>query len=57
MIEAENNPNVLIAWYAGSHVPEIEQLSAEYLLKGHNYMLEKFFSKDFNVTRPDKIIR
>lgn len=57
MIEAENNPNVLIAWYAGSHVPEIEQLSAEYMLKGHNYMLEKFFSKDFNVTRPDKIIR
>lgn len=57
MVEAENNPNVLIAWYAGPHVPEIEQLSDENLLKGHDYMMQKFFSKDFNVTLPDKIIR
>lgn len=56
-ITAENNPNVLISWYGGKYVPEIEALSKSEVERGINYFLTAFFSSSYNVTFPDEILR
>ncbi|CAG9766300.1 unnamed protein product [Ceutorhynchus assimilis] len=57
MVQAENNPNVLIAWYAGSHVPLIETLPEVIIKEAHEYVINKFLAPHYNVTMPDKIIK
>lgn len=56
-LPARNNPNVIIFWFCGKYVPEIEGLSENEIQRGINYFLNSFFSSSFNVTHPDKILR
>ncbi|RZC39351.1 spermine oxidase, partial [Asbolus verrucosus] len=55
--QVETNPNTLIAWVSGDQVPEIEQIPAETVLDGCMYVMNKFLSKDYNITVAGKIIR
>lgn len=55
--QAANNPKVLTAWYAGSHIPLMETLSDEQILEGQKHIIQTFLAPHFNVTMPDKIIR
>lgn len=55
--QAENNPNVIISWFSGSHVPLIEGLPEEDILEGHNYLINTFLAPHFNVSMPDELIR
>ncbi|CAG9861334.1 unnamed protein product [Phyllotreta striolata] len=50
------NPNVLRFWFNGVLVPEIELLSDEVLVDGVDFITRKFLGKDYNVTKPDKMI-
>ncbi|KAL1501749.1 hypothetical protein ABEB36_007021 [Hypothenemus hampei] len=54
---AENNPKVLIAWYLGKYLPIIETFSDEKVLRGQSYVLDKLFSRHFNVSQPHQILR
>ncbi|XP_018563573.1 peroxisomal N(1)-acetyl-spermine/spermidine oxidase-like [Anoplophora glabripennis] len=57
-IPAENNPKVLIGFFAGEMVPEIEQESNEVLSAGCMYMFRKFLGRTHNnITDPDDIIK
>ncbi|XP_023014221.2 spermine oxidase [Leptinotarsa decemlineata] len=53
----DSNPNVLIALFVGDFVPDIEVLPENLLMKGVYFVMERFLSQDYNVTKPDKIIR
>lgn len=53
----ENNPNVLVVWSAGEFVPEIEQLPDNIIIEGFTYILNKFISDEFNITKPDLILQ
>ncbi|CAH1111686.1 unnamed protein product [Psylliodes chrysocephalus] len=55
-VKADLNPNVLIAWFSGNLVPEIELISDETLSDGLTYLNKKFLGHAYNVTKPDKII-
>ncbi|KAL1501747.1 hypothetical protein ABEB36_007020 [Hypothenemus hampei] len=57
VVPAENNSKVLIGWYSGKYIPIIENLSDEEVLRGQSYILDTFFSKHFNVSQPDQILR
>ncbi|CAG9766299.1 unnamed protein product [Ceutorhynchus assimilis] len=57
VVQAENNPNVLVFWYSGSHVPLIETLSEATIKEAHEYLINKFLAPHYNVTMPDKYIR
>ncbi|KAK4878242.1 hypothetical protein RN001_010748 [Aquatica leii] len=53
----EKNPNVLIAWFSGEFVPEIERLPEKTLVDGITFILKKFFARKYVVVKPDKILR
>ncbi|XP_066155628.1 spermine oxidase-like [Euwallacea fornicatus] len=55
--QAESNPNVLIAWFAGKYVPRIENLTDEEVLTAHKFVIHKFLSPYYNVTMPDKLLK
>ncbi|KAJ8912187.1 hypothetical protein NQ315_003791 [Exocentrus adspersus] len=55
---AENNPKVLISFFAGDMIPEIEQESDEVLIAGCMYMFRKFLGGTYkNISDPDDIIK
>ncbi|XP_066262733.1 spermine oxidase-like [Euwallacea similis] len=55
--EVENNSNVLISWFAGKYVPQIESLTDEDVLTAHKFIIDKFLTPHYNVTMPDKLLR
>ncbi|CAH1154538.1 unnamed protein product [Phaedon cochleariae] len=55
-LAVENNPKVLVAWFTGKLVPEIELLSNDTLARGITYVHEEFMGHIYNVTLPDKLI-
>ncbi|KAK9887447.1 hypothetical protein WA026_022593 [Henosepilachna vigintioctopunctata] len=54
---APNNPNVLIGWFVGPMVPEIEELTDEELEIGTLYAMRRVLGKTFNVPDPIKVIQ
>ncbi|XP_063932784.1 spermine oxidase-like isoform X2 [Zophobas morio] len=57
LVQIRPNYNVLIAWYVGDLIPEIEKLPDDILLRGCNYLFKKFLGKDYNVTDADKVLK
>ncbi|KAB0797120.1 hypothetical protein PPYR_08114 [Photinus pyralis] len=57
-IPLQENPNVLLVWFIGPLVPEIEQLSDETIANGAMHVMRKFLSKDYpSISHPDQITR
>ncbi|XP_031331459.1 spermine oxidase-like isoform X2 [Photinus pyralis] len=58
ILPVQRNPNLLLAWYCGEMVPEIERLPDRIIADGLMHTLERFVKRDYpNLTRPDKILR
>ncbi|XP_048517929.1 spermine oxidase [Dendroctonus ponderosae] len=57
LAQAENNPKVLIAWYAGKCIPQMERLSEEAIRDGHRYIITKFLASHFDVSMPVEMIK
>ncbi|KAF5287615.1 hypothetical protein FQA39_LY15818 [Lamprigera yunnana] len=53
----DKNPNVLVAWFSGLFVPEIELLPDDLLQNGITFVLKKFFGDRYNVSKADGMIR
>ncbi|KAJ8912189.1 hypothetical protein NQ315_003793 [Exocentrus adspersus] len=54
----ENNPQVLIGFFAGDMILEIEQENDDVLIAGCMYMFRKFLGREFNnITDPDDMIK
>ncbi|KAF5272011.1 hypothetical protein FQR65_LT04992 [Abscondita terminalis] len=53
----EKNPRVLIAWFTGEFVPEVETLPDDAIVEGVTFVLKKFFGAKYNVTEPIRILR
>ncbi|KAJ8912188.1 hypothetical protein NQ315_003792 [Exocentrus adspersus] len=54
----ENNPQVLIGFFPGDMIPEIEQEIDEVLIAGCMYMFRKFLGGTYkNISDPDDIIK
>ncbi|KAJ8945013.1 hypothetical protein NQ317_009907 [Molorchus minor] len=51
-----NNPNVVILFFSGSMVPEIEKTDDQVLIEGIMYMFRKFLGDKYNVVNPDKML-
>ncbi|XP_018570286.1 peroxisomal N(1)-acetyl-spermine/spermidine oxidase-like [Anoplophora glabripennis] len=56
VLEADQNPHVLVAWFTGPLIPAIEILPNEVLINGIYFSLEKFLGHIYRVTKPDSII-
>ncbi|KAJ8949099.1 hypothetical protein NQ318_017004 [Aromia moschata] len=54
---AENNPKVLIIFFAGSMIPEIERENNEVLMEGLIYTFRKFFGHRYSVIAPDQMMK
>ncbi|XP_018563578.2 spermine oxidase-like [Anoplophora glabripennis] len=55
---ADQNPKVLIGFFSGEMVPEMEQEADEVLTAGCMYMFRKFLGGTFsNITDPDSMIK
>ncbi|KAK5641597.1 hypothetical protein RI129_010144 [Pyrocoelia pectoralis] len=53
-----NNANVLLAWFVGNSLLQIESCTEDHLLDGAYYVLQKFLGKTFeNITKPIKLER
>lgn len=53
-----HNPNVLVAWFGGATVPQIELLSDDEIIDGIILVLNKFVGNKFeNITKPSEILR
>ncbi|KAF2894302.1 hypothetical protein ILUMI_11871 [Ignelater luminosus] len=53
----EENPNLLVAWFLGEMVPDIEKCSDNVLSDGIMFAVNKFLKNKFpNITPPDAII-
>ncbi|KAG5882184.1 hypothetical protein JTB14_016452 [Gonioctena quinquepunctata] len=57
IFKADNNPNVMTAWFTGSLVPVIELLPEELLTRGIHFVMKKFLGHVYNVGKPEKILR
>ncbi|XP_044746652.1 spermine oxidase-like [Coccinella septempunctata] len=53
---APNNPHVMIGWYSGPFVEEVEKLSEDQIGKAVFYTLQKHLGRDYNVTKPRTVI-
>lgn len=51
------NPNILQIWFTGLLVPQIEIIPEELLIRGMNFVLDKFVGHLYNITKPEKIMR
>lgn len=54
---APKNPRVMIGWYSGPFVKEVEKLSEEQLGNAVFYTLQKHLGRDYNITKPKKVIQ
>lgn len=54
---SEYNPTVISAWITGPLVPDIENLSEELIKDGLHYVMNKFLSDSFKITKPKKILQ
>ncbi|KAJ8949098.1 hypothetical protein NQ318_017003 [Aromia moschata] len=57
LFTAENNPKVLVVFFAGNMIPEIEKENDQVLIDGLMYTFKKFFGKNNTVVDPDKMIK
>ncbi|RZB41611.1 spermine oxidase [Asbolus verrucosus] len=57
VLQAPNNPNVLVGWITGDLVPEVEKLPLDTLKNGCAYVFKKFLGKAYNVTEIGRIMR
>lgn len=57
VIEADQNPHVLVVWFTGPLIPAIELLPNEILINGIYFALEKFLGYTYRVSKPDSIIQ
>lgn len=53
----DSNPDVLLGWIVGEHVPEYELLSDDIVLKGCMFLLKKFLGGIYNIEKPESILR
>lgn len=56
VLETDQNPHVLVAWFTGPLVPAIELLPNEILMNGIYFSMEKFLGHIYRVSKPDNII-
>ncbi|KAL3287703.1 hypothetical protein HHI36_002168 [Cryptolaemus montrouzieri] len=56
MFTAPGMSKVLIGWFTGPLVPEIEKLKIEEIKNGVHYVIKKFLGKKYNVTEPYIVI-
>ncbi|KAJ8980365.1 hypothetical protein NQ317_019006 [Molorchus minor] len=56
ILPAVKNPKVLVLFYGGSMIPEIERTEDQVLLDGVMYTFRKFFGKNCTV-KPDKMLK
>jgi spermine oxidase len=57
VVPAPNNPHVLVAWLTGDMIPEIESMANDTMIQGLEFALKKFLGHEYNITKPDAIIR
>ncbi|KAK4879345.1 hypothetical protein RN001_007491 [Aquatica leii] len=56
--QVQRNPNVLLAWFVGNFVPDIERCDNETIVNGLMYALNKFLgNRNSSITRPDELKR
>lgn len=55
-VKVPSNPNVLIGWYSGDLIPDVEKLSPEIIKKGAMYVINKFLGHDYNITEAGEIL-
>ncbi|KAJ8912190.1 hypothetical protein NQ315_003794 [Exocentrus adspersus] len=55
--QAEHNPKVMIAFFAGEMVPDLEKESDQVLIDGCMYLFKTFLGSNYSVVEPDSIIR
>ncbi|XP_018563572.1 spermine oxidase [Anoplophora glabripennis] len=55
--QAENNPKVLIGFFAAEMVPELEKESDKVITDGCMYLFKTFLGANYTVLEPDAIIR
>lgn len=53
----DKNPNMLVAWFTGKFVPDIELLPNSTIIEGIMHVLIKFFGRQYKVTKPVRILR
>lgn len=53
---APKNPRVMIGWYSGPFVKEVEKLSEKEMESAVLYTLQKHLSRDYNITKPKTVI-
>ncbi|KAJ8927284.1 hypothetical protein NQ314_020287 [Rhamnusium bicolor] len=56
-VTAENNPKVLLGFFSGEMVPDMERELDEVLQDGCTYILRKFLGEKYSVVEPDDIIK
>ncbi|KAJ8980364.1 hypothetical protein NQ317_019005 [Molorchus minor] len=57
LFTADNNPRVLVLFFSGSMVPDIERTDDQVLINGLMYMFRKFLGKHYNIVQPDQMIK
>ncbi|KAJ8927282.1 hypothetical protein NQ314_020285, partial [Rhamnusium bicolor] len=55
--QAEANPKVLIGFFAGEVVPDLEKTPDKVIIDGCMYLFNKFLGRKYSVVEPDSIIR
>ncbi|KAK5638612.1 hypothetical protein RI129_012907 [Pyrocoelia pectoralis] len=56
--QVSNNPNVLMTWFVGNSISQIESCVDDVLLNGAYYVLQKFLGGTFdNISKPIKLER
>lgn len=55
--QAENNPKVLMGFFSGDMVPELEKESDRVIIDGCMYLFKTFLGRNYTVLEPDAILR